>query len=359
MAERRRLNRRPFWIKLLNWEYWPTPAFYWPMLFIMPGLMLRARHFCFFSATNPGILAGGFGLESKFESIHRIPEAHRPRSILVQPEDQTLRIDEALEASGLHYPLIVKPDVGFRGFLVRKVYSPQELHEYLQRYHITFIVQEYLDYPKEFGVFYHRLPGAKKGDITSLTLKEFLHVVGDGHSTVYELIHQNERALLQLDRLQETHQKDFKRMPAKGEKVRLGAVGNHNKGTAFINGNPLIDDQLIETFDLLTASLDGFYFGRFDLKCESLEQLKKGKNFKVIEMNGVFSEPTHIYDQTRTSYWKALGEIIRHWLIAFRIAEANRRRGASYLPTKDFFQLVRELRAYQKSVKAAAAENYE
>ena len=45
-------------------------------------LALRSRHICFFTAANPGIKMGGNGVESKYDTVMKIPEQYRPKSVL-------------------------------------------------------------------------------------------------------------------------------------------------------------------------------------------------------------------------------------------------------------------------------------
>lgn len=345
--------KHPFWIKLLNWEYWPTLAFYWPMFVYGPLLALRSRHACFFTAANPGILAGGLGLESKFATLQNLPIDLRPNSIFAPRGRDLALILEALRSAEIYFPVIAKPDIGYRGFLVKKLDNAEQLRAYLSQYSIDFIIQEYLDYPEEVGVLYYRLAQNQRGKITSLTLKDFLHIVGDGHSTVLDLIEHTPRALLQLERLQETHWHLFQKIPSAGEHINLGVIGNHSKGTQFLNGNRFIDADLEAIFDQIAQQIPGFSYGRFDIKCASLADLKRGKNFKIIELNGVCSEPTHIYDQSLSNYFSAVGTILRHWTIVRRVAAANRRQGAKYMPEPQMIRMLGELREYHRKIKAA------
>jgi hypothetical protein len=47
-----------------------------------------------------------------------------------------------------------------------------------------------------------------------------------------------------------------------------------------------------------------FYFGRIDVRFGSLPTLLRFESFRIIEINGTGSEPTHIWDPTR-SLWDA------------------------------------------------------
>lgn len=350
-----KLSKHPFFIKLLNWEYWSMTAFYWPLYVYFPFLALKSRHLCFFTATNPGIKSGGLGVESKYETIQKIPKSYRPKTILINGTNPLDSILSKMKDSNIHFPIIVKPDIGFRGLLVNKVKDQEELKTYLEKFPIDFLIQEYIDYPVEIGVLYYRLPNKQKGHISSVTLKEFLHIVGDGHSSIAELIYENPRALLQWDRIKERYGKELDNIPQKGQLIKLGVVGNHSKGTRFINGNHLIDAELTATFDAIGAQIPGFFYGRFDIRCESFDSLKIGEHFKILEINGVVSEPTHIYDPNKISYFGALKDILKHWIIVHEIGMANHQLGIPYKPLKELLKEVRAVKQYEKQIEEMSA----
>ena len=343
------------YIRLTQWEYWPSKLFYWPMYFYIPWYQFRARNLVFFTAANPGIDTGGIGLESKFEAMQLYPKEMCPRSILFKKDDKVQDLNRRLSEQNISYPLIAKPDLGYRGLLVKKIHTPTQLESFLRQYKLDFIIQELIEGMEEFGVFYIRHPEQEKGNITSLTLKEFLSVTGDNRSTVEELVKQKSRAMLQLEALQKSQPQLLKKVPAKGEHIALGVIGNHSKGTMFINGKHLIDDELITTFDKISKRIDGFYYGRFDIKCPSFEDLKKGKNIKIIELNGTCSEPTHIYDASKISYFGALREIIWCWRTIFQISQANHKRGIAYQSQREIAKRFINLRKYFIEIKKMAS----
>ncbi len=344
------------YIRLTQWEYWPSKLFYWPMYFYIPWYQLRAGNLAFFTAANPGIDTGGIGLESKFEAMQLYPKEMCPRSILFKKGDKFQDLENRLSEQNITYPLIAKPDLGYRGLLVKKIHNQIQLHEFLSQYSLDFILQELIDGMKEFGVFYIRHPEEKKGTITSLTLKAFLSVTGDGQSTVEALIKAKPRAALQLKVLQKSNPNLLNKIPTKAEQVPLGVIGNHCKGTMFINGKSLIDDELIETFDKISKRIGGFYYGRFDIKCPSLKDLKKGKNIKIIELNGTCSEPTHIYDMSKITYFGALKEIISYWHTIFQISQANHKRGVVYQSQREIAQRFLDLRKYFIAIRKMSSE---
>lgn len=330
-------------IRWKHWEYWPSWAYYFPMLAYYPWLALKARHLCFFTAANPGIYTGGMGMESKYETLMKIPAEWRPKTILALPGESTESLSLRLEQAGIGFPLIAKPDMGLRGFLVSKIYDLAALQTLLEKHPVPFVLQEFISKKNEFGVFYHRFPDEEQGHITSLTFKEFLHVVGNGRDTLRQLIAAHPRALLQWERLSKSHAEKMEIIPPAGEIVPLGEIGNHSKGTRFINAAAHIDDTLRESFDRISRRIEGFHYGRFDIKCDSFEELRRGENFIILEINGTCSEPTHIYDEQANTYGYALREIIRHWDIVYRMGTALHRRGVPYLPAKEMIAAFRAL----------------
>lgn len=337
-------------IKLRNWEYWPSKAFYYPVAPYLIWLMIKARHMCYWSAANPGIYTGGMGMESKFDTLQLIPPPYRPTSAYLPPSCPESTVRAKLKEANLRFPLIVKPNLGFRGLLVNKADNLEALMQKLSEHDIPFIAQEYIDWPEEVGVLYHRLPGAAGGRITSVTTKAFLHVTGNGKDNVAALIEQHPRALLQRDRLRSLYPGLMTEVPGAGERIRLGIVGNHAKGTRFINSNHLADKRMTAVFDHISRQIKGFYYGRFDLKCQSLDSLYTGQGLRILEVNGVCSEPTHIYDPQRGTYWTALRDIARHWSIIYRIAQANRQRGVPVLSHRKTAHAFLDLFAYQRKV---------
>lgn len=338
--------------KWFNWEYWPSYMFYVPNVPYGVYLALKARNFVFFSATNPAIKHSGNGSESKFETLELIPNEFKPKSILIQNNSGFKTALSAVKKAQLNFPLIVKPDIGYRGLLVTKINSETELNNYLTKYNsIDIIVQEYIDLPKECGIFYYRIPNEEKGHITSITLKEYLAVTGDGTSTLEALIHADPRVLKHLELIKILHPKQLNKVIKKDEKLVLNVIGNHSKGTTFLDGNHLIDEELEDAIDKLLKMIPSVFYGRIDLKYESLETLKKLEQFKIIEINGVISEPTHIYDPHKSSYFKALKEIRKHWKIMYRVATTNNKvNKVNYESPSSFIKSLRELKTYTEEI---------
>jgi len=340
-----KIKQHPKFIRTVNWEFWPTKSFWFPLWIYGPIMAIRSGHPCYFTAANPGIYTGGLGFESKFTTIMLIPEQYRPKTIIISRNSNYLDIPKALKDADIQFPLIIKPDIGFRGVLVKKCDTLEEVILHLSKNPIDFIIQDFIDYESEFGILYYRLPGSKKGHITSITTKDFLFVTGNGRSTVRFLMQQKNRTILQIERIEKSNPDLLKSIPKKGEKISLGEIGNHSKGTTFLDGNHLINEKLHAVFDKISPQIKGIYYGRFDIKARDIEAVENGK-FKIIEINGLFAEPTHIYDPQHSSYFKAVSTIMKHSSIVRKIAVKNHSLGTPYMPLKDMLLHIKKLKKY-------------
>ncbi len=271
--------------------------------------------------------------ESKYDVLKLIPDQYKPKTILVQAPATKEYILKQLAENGFSFPVIFKPDLGERGFMVKKITSEAEIESYLKILKKDFLIQEFLDLPVELGVFYTRLPEEASGYVNSVVVKDMLTVIGDGKSTLEELIFDKPRAKLQWPKLKSAHADKLKNIISSGEEFILNSIGNHSLGTTFLDGEYLINEKLSATFDKISKQIDGFYFGRYDLRCSSIEDLYEGK-IKIMELNGCGAEPAHIY-QPGFSLWKAFGILFTHWRNIFRISMQNHKRGIPFTSWKE------------------------
>lgn len=325
----RRVVRSNFIIKLRSWEYWPFGILQGPVFFYWLLLALRARSLFFFSASNPGILSGGMMGESKSDVLDLVPTEVKPKTLLIKLPATTTSVVHQLTANGFSLPVIFKPDLGERGWMVRKINSESDVEQYLKEIRINFIVQELVDLPLEFGVFYIHYPDQPQGRVTSITMKRFLSVTGDGTSTLRELILSFDRAKLQWDTLRVRYERELDVVLPKGESKELVSIGNHCLGTMFINANHLITPKLNDSFNRISRQIKGFHFGRFDLRCASFEDLESG-NVKIVELNGCGAEPAHIY-HPGASFWRGMATLFGHVHNMYRISAINHSMGVPYL----------------------------
>lgn len=322
--------------KIFQYEYWPFMVFFLPLVPLWLYYTLRNRSLVYFTAVNPGIYLSGLFGESKREILEKIAPQYLPVTLYFEEGVQEERINKALNDYHLSYPFILKPDVGERGNDVEKIESQQQLKRYLQEHKSQkTILQEFVGYEYEFGVFYYKYPNGGSG-ISSITGKKFLSVTGDGKSTLAELIQSDTRASMQFERLSIKYKDQINSVLRNKYELLLEPIGNHCKGTMFLDRTSLATTALLQTFDHIAEGYEGFYFGRFDLKVKSLDSFSMGKDIKIMELNGVTSEPAHVYDPNY-KLWKAYRDIAKNMDICARIARQNHKNGVPYLKAKDIF----------------------
>jgi hypothetical protein len=338
----KKILKSNFITKLTNWEYWPFEVVYFPFFFYWVWLSIKARSFFFFSASNPCISTGGMFGESKFEVLNLVPDEYKPKTIRIEPSTSFEQLKEVLLKNNFSYPLIFKPDVGERGFMVKRIFNDADATAYLEKFKLKFLVQDLVELPVECGVFYTRFPNEQNGKVTSLVLKEMLTVTGDGQRTLRELILDKPRAKLQFDRLQHVFAQQLNDVLESGKDLELNSIGNHCLGTKFINGEEYLSERLSETFDRISKKIPEFYFGRFDLRCASIEDLYEGK-IMVVELNGCGGEPAHIY-APGFPLWKGLCILRTHWATLYTISMQNHKRGTPFITIAEGIKLFKQYR---------------
>jgi hypothetical protein len=349
----KRILYRPFFIKLFNWEYWPFHVVYGPIYLYWLWLCIKARSFFFFNTSNPAICNGGFLMESKKAIYDLIPDDYYPPTLFFKKETSPEKIIAAILNRQLKYPLVGKPDIGMQGLSVKKLETEKEVAEYALTSKVDFLIQEFIPFKNEAGIFYYRYPNEKAGSISGIVSKEFLAVKGDGSSTILDLLKSEKRYILQLPVLKKTYGNELNEILSAGKEFVLVPYGNHVRGAKFVDSSHLIDEQLINTFDTVCRQVRGFYYGRMDIRYNTWEELQEGKNFSIIELNGAGSEPTHIYDPKHSIFfaWK---EIIRHLNILWKISRINHMQMKKpYMKTSDGLQMLRANKQYVKLINGS------
>jgi membrane protein DedA with SNARE-associated domain len=332
------------WRRRVHWEFWPAWLLYLPLLPYLFGLALRHRSLTLFTAANPGMDGGG-GLvgESKSRILASLAGAGDRIAawtlIPPGPVEQRVAAARAFHAAhGGEWPLVLKPDTGERGRGVVIARDEAGVARALTEAPGPLIVQRFVPGP-EYGLFYVRPPSQSRGFIFAITDKRMVEVQGDGQRSLEELILADERAVCLApfflarfaDRLEEV-------LPA-GTALALTELGTHCRGALFLDGGHLLTPGLEEAVDRISQNFAGFHFGRYDVRAPSVEALQKGE-FQVIELNGVSSEATSMYDP-RHSVWHAWRTLRRQWGLAFRIGAENRARGNQPLGLRALLTLVR------------------
>ena len=349
-----RLARRPFFIRILHWEYWSFGIVYAPIYLTWLWFASKARSFFFFAASNPAIQNGGFLSESKKDIHALIPAEYLPRTVFFSiPANPNLVLSE-IKREGLRFPLIGKPDIGGKGRGIQALRDESDLLNYVRCSYTNFHIQEFVSYRHEVGIFYYRYPNERRGHISGIVSKEFLKVVGDGYSTIRELLMRNKRAILQIKKLEKKNGAILELVLPSGEERIVVPYGNHARGAKFIDNTQAIDEELENSIDRICQRIPEFYFGRLDIRYQDWGKLRQGKDLCIIEVNGAGAEPTHIYDP-RHSIFFAWKEILRHINILCRISMLNHRKGYPYLTVKQGLQMFREDKL--NSQKLAAMDN--
>jgi hypothetical protein len=306
---------------------------YIPIYFLWTWYAIKSKSIFFFNSCNPTIKNGGFFMESKKEIYDLIPQKYYPKTELIINKTNFDDVLKILEKSLIKFPFIAKPDIGLRGSAVKKIYNLEDLKNYFNKADFDFLIQEFIPFEKEIGVFYVRFPNEKLGKITGIVEKEFLIVTGDGISTIETLIKQNPRHEMQLKTLQIEFGVNLQSVLQKNEKLNLVPYGNHIRGAKFLDSGHLISDKLTDLFNEMCTQIDGFYFGRLDVMYHDFSELESGKNFAIVELNGAASEPTHIYDPKHSIFF-AWRELARHIKYMYNISIENNKKGFPFLKYK-------------------------
>ncbi len=320
------------WRRTVRWEYWPPSVFYVPVALYVLWLGIRHRGLTLFTAANPAIEAGGFINESKAAILKGLAAAGDvvpPWRLLPASHDEAARRDDFrsfVAEHGLPFPIVLKPDTGQRGSGVMIARSWAAVDEYLSRARYDVLAQAYVE-GVEHGVFYARKPSEERGRIFAVTTKRMPVVVGDGRRTLEELILTDPRAVPMAAIYLEERAARLREVIPGGEGVQLVELGTHSRGAYFEDGGALVTPELTDAIDRVSRSFRGFFFGRYDVRSPSIEDFRRGV-FRVVELNGVTSEATSIYDPSH-GLIDAYRTLFAQWRLAFAIGAENRERGAA------------------------------
>jgi membrane protein DedA with SNARE-associated domain len=345
----------------IGWaERIPPLLFYIPLVAQWFALGVRHRSLTLPTAANPSIEAGGLLGESKIACMDLIgPEARKwaAKSVaLVNRPSLTPALLESLASgAGLSFPLVAKPDIGWRGIGVRLVRDAADLHAYLRGFpaDARLILQEHVPYAGEAGIFYVRKPGERHGRIFSMTFRYYPHVVGDGRSTLRQLIAADPRASWKADLHHEALADRLDEVPEAGRTVRLSLVGSSRVGGLYKDACGHVTATLTARFDEIADEMPGFHFGRFDVRFASVERLAVGEDFRIIEVNGAGAEAIHMWDP-EFKLGDAYATLFHQQALMFEVAAACRARGARPLSA---LELVRYQRRQQNLLPLYPASN--
>lgn len=337
---------------ICHWEDWHWFAKYIPIAPFWAWHCLRSGSLWFFTPSNPSLTFGGFLGETKREMYEQLPTHVYPKSIYISPSSTFNEVESIFKKSALRYPVAVKPDAGMMGFMFRKIGNPDELAQYHLAMPCDYIIQELIDLPLEVSVFYYRIPGQPSGKITGFLKKEFLEVIGDGRSDLKQLISNYQRVMFRQEEMFHKHESRLEDVLHDGERYCLSYALNLSRGGKLINIEHEKDDDLLRVFDELSHYTGTFYYGRYDIKCSSVEDLKAGINYSILEYNGSGAEPHHVYGNGNTLF-QAYKILLHHWNMLYKISKMNHQKGIEYWSyrkgarfskkAKEHFRILKEL----------------
>ncbi len=232
-----------------------------------------------------------------------------------------------------NFPIIIKPDSSHRGIDVKLVKDSEELENILINQKWDYIIQEYCNYEYEFGIFYCRLPDKNRGEIVSLSAKYIPIIIGDGVKNIKTLILESNAENKEVILKSLSHK--LNDVLEKNERFLTIVCASHAQGAIFKDAKNLITNQLIEKIDQI-SNIEGFNFGRFDVKADSINNLQKGI-FKIIEINGATSEFINIYDSNYTLK-QGINELKKQWDLLFEISYKNSLKDKIDLSMYDFIR---------------------
>lgn len=358
VAEPQTHRAQYIWLRRFKcWEFWPAWLFYIPVALYYLCLGIRYRSFTLPSVANPGIHTGGLIGESKcsiLDELHRTSPDFVSDAYLIEgntPTDRLLSLHRICREQKIARPFVLKPDVGQRGDGVKLIRAMHEALSYFEQVDAPVLVQRYAPGPHELGIFYYRFPDETRGRIFAMTQKVFPEVVGDGVQTIEQLIYGDIRARLIAETYLERFAARRDEVLALGEALKLVEAGNHKQGCIFQDGMHLWSRELEEAIDTISRRIDGFYIGRYDIRYASEEELKRGENFQIVELNGASSEATNIYD-AKNSLGTAYRMLFEQWRLVFAIGAANRAGGARPC---SLMTLWREWRNYSRAARSYPA----
>jgi ATP-grasp domain len=336
---------RFFFHKIFNWEYWPQALVYAPIIPVYLYYACKARSLFFGVAANPDMENGGYIMESKFAIYKQLPQSLVPKTICIAVAKNFEEVRKQLEASGIGYPFFCKPDIGGKGRGVSKIENENQLQQYNKKAGLVYLIQQEIPYKNEIGIFYCRLPDASAGFITGIAGKKNMEVTGNGTNTLQQLIEAVPRYYFQRSYLFKKYASKLLTILPDGKKIILSEVGNHARGSTFADLTYCNNVKLEALIDRVSKTYNTFYFGRYDIKFNSWEDLYAGKNFMLVELNGCGSEPIHIYDPNK-KIWQAWKIIMQHWKLMYTIAAQHHKKSVPYLSLRQ----IRELQRQEKEI---------
>lgn len=343
-------------------EFWPTWFMYLPVGFMWLVWSIRYRCATLPLIANPRIflsgMVGGSKAELMSQATGKCAETILPWVKITKTNDelseQTQRALQLLNSKNITFPFVCKPDTGCRGAGVKLIKNQDSFSKTLAQYPTGagIILQQLSRYPDEVGIFFVKYPNTSDGQVVSLTFKNRPEVIGDGKSTVCELVQQDERAAKLLKLYQSRNQSVWQNVLSEGQRHSLLFSASHCRGAVFQDGRHHITPELNQAINLVMQDLPEFHYGRMDVKYKDLASLKRGEHLEIVEINGASSESIHIWDKD-AKLLDAFKTLLWQYKTLFEIGAQVRKSGER---PPSIVALIKAWR-HEKQLSAAYPEN--
>ncbi|MCI5071893.1 hypothetical protein MRY82_02975 [bacterium] len=317
--------KRIAFYRLIYKEFWPSLWMYGMMLPYFIYLTIKYRGISYFLYCNPAICNSGIVGESK-NDLDKILQAIPKKFLLAQcmiEKNKNYQLSEIIGLMREHdigFPCYVKPVVGHRGLMVKKINTKEELKQYKDNSTFSFLIQEMSTAKQEMGLYF--MKNKNSFDIFSITDKQFPYVIGDGKKQLKQLVMQDSYLKLFAPNYFKKHWKKWNRVLDDKEKFFLTEEGNHNQGCIFKNGAHYNNKKLKNILNTILNNVEGINIGRFDLKYNLKANEIDEESIKIIELNGGSAEPTHIYDKD-TSFYEMFSSLCQQYNYMSRVGKEN------------------------------------
>ena len=296
---------------------------------------------------NPKLPYGGLPFGEK-DKIFSLFSGVLPYNLVPAEGSLADRLTICTEFAHVHgFPVIIKPNIGHRGVDVHRADGPDDLRAILERQTWDFLIQRFSHLRNEYGIFFSQLPGSDEGHIISLTQKNIPYLTGDGKSSIRELIDSSDiHNKLAVSR---SMSHSLGSVPAEGEEIQTLVGASHAAGSMYYNVAHLETPELLRRLNEI-CRIDGFYFGRLDVKAANGSSLQQG-DFEIVEINGSTSECIHVYD-SKVPFLRGMAILKMQWRELFTIAAAHRGEGEKI----GLAAMIRRYRDFYHATKTATGK---
>ena len=280
-----------------HWEFWPGWLFYPPVVIYYLWLALKYRGAMLPTAANPGIFSGGMVGESKMATLRDLmrtsPEFTAEAELLAgaTPDERLDSLREICARRNIPYPFILKPDLGQRGAGIKLIRHEAQAAAYLRQTDAALLVQRFAAGPHEAGIFYYRFPGEPRGHDLFHHRKDFSrrHRRRASHGRGTGLA-RSARPLSGREISAPARRAAATKCCPPAKSSRWSRRATTRKAASFATAKRLDTPALAARMDEISRKLNGFFIGRYDLRFASEADLRAGRNFQIIELNGAAAE---------------------------------------------------------------------